>query len=88
MRLPRKDKKRVKKIVARKTATKIVMSAVMQAQTMAQLAIIAATPNYNEPAGIALKALRVVENISDTAKAISRIMSEPPNSWRDFARAK
>lgn len=83
MRLPRKRKKQVKKIVARKNAIKMTMTAVTVAQSWAQMAVISATPSITS---VPEKALKVVQITSDTAKAIGRIMSEPPNSWKDFIR--
>lgn len=88
-RLPRKYKKQVKKIVGRKYASKMVMTALVTASARSQVAIIAATPLYTGTAvqaEIALKALRSVDIMVDTAQAIQKIMSEPPNSWRDFIR--
>jgi hypothetical protein len=85
MRLPRKLKKKVKKIVERKTAVKCVMAAMATAQSLAQMAIISATPGFL-PHSIALKALKTAEIVQDSAKAIQNILSEPPNSWRDFLK--
>lgn len=89
MRLPRKQKKNVKKIVARKTATKTVMSAMVTAQALAQTAIISALPSFMPPAvTVADKSLKVAMVMIDTAKAIKQIMSEKPNSWRDFIKTR
>lgn len=83
MRLPRKRKKQVKKLVAAKTAIKITMSAMTSAQAMAQTAVIAAIPSFGV-AGPADKALKIASVLVDTKNSIMRIMSEPPNSWKDF----
>lgn len=86
-RLPRKRKKQVKKIVERKTALKMAMTAMVAVQSRVQIAMIASTPiPYFGPAGIAHKAVSVAKAVADTATAIQRIMSEPPNSWREFIR--
>lgn len=87
MRLPRKLKKKAKKIVAKKTATKTVMSAMVAAQAMAQTAIISALPSFSPPTvTIAQKSVKVAMVMVDTAKSIKQIMSEKPNSWRDFIK--
>lgn len=86
-RLPRKRKKQVKKVVARKTASKMAMCAVVAAQSYAQTAIISAIPVYSFAAvGVADKALRVIETVINTAYSVKQIMSEPPNSWREFIK--
>lgn len=86
-RLPRKRKKQVKKIVQRKTASKMAMTAAVTAQAYAQTAIISSTQfsSYG-PIGVVDKALSVTRLMVDTAQAIGKIMSEPPNSWREFIR--
>lgn len=84
IRLPRKRKKQVKKLIAKKTALKITMSAMVSAQTMAQTAMIAGY--YTGPSMIADKALSVYQIVTGAKKAIQKIMTEPPNSWRDFVR--
>jgi hypothetical protein len=85
MRLPRKKKKAVKKIVSRKMASKMIMTAMLTASSRTQLAMISATP-MSSPMDIPLKALKVVQTVSDTAQAIGKIMSEPPNSWKEFIK--
>lgn len=89
MRLPRKEKKKVKKIVAAKNAYKTLMSAMVASQAMAQSSIIVSNvfPQL-APSMTAYKALRVANVAIEAAQAIKKIRSEPPNSWRDFARAK
>lgn len=87
MRLPRKRKKQVKKIVSAKTAFKIVTAGMVSAMGIAQTAIIASTPiNYIGPAGIAHKAVSAAKVMVDTTQSINKIMSEPPNSWKDFLK--
>lgn len=85
MRLPRKRKKQVKKLAAVKTALKVTMSAMTAAQAMAQTAIIAAIPSFSITAP-SEKALRVAQTMVEATQSIKRIMSEPPNSWRDFVK--
>lgn len=89
-RLPRKRKKQVKKIVAAKTAMKTVTAAMTSAMGMAQIAIITLRPTPNfislSAASIAEKTLAAATVAMDSAKAIQKIMSEPPNSWREFIR--
>lgn len=86
MRLPRKKKKQAKKLVATKTALKVALSSIAAAQAMAQNAMIAATPSDNLISSVALKSAKISMNLVDTSVAIKRIMSEPPNSWKDFIR--
>lgn len=85
MRLPRKRKKQVKKLVAAKTAIKVALSAMTSAQAAAQVAIIGAIPGHG-PTFLVEKVLRVAQVAADTSKAIGRIISEPPNSWKDFIK--
>lgn len=84
-RLPRKYKKRVKKIVEQKRAFKILQASMASAMGRSQIMIITSQFSHG-PSGIALKALEVAKTVSNTAQAIRKIMSEPPNSWRDFIR--
>jgi hypothetical protein len=85
-RLPRKRKKQVKKVVERKTASKMIMCALTAASAHAQTAIIASQPISIPQVGIAHKAVRTAMVMVDTAVAIQRILSEPPNSWREFIK--
>lgn len=87
MRLPRKRKKQAKKIVAAKTAFKIVSSGIVSAMALAQTAVIASTPaQYIGPVGVAYKAVSVANVMADTAQSINKIMAELPNSWKDFLK--
>lgn len=88
MRLPRKRKKEVKKIVAVKTAYKMVMTAMVTAQSTAQVAMIAATPTLNVIPAVsaAQKGLKVAEVLVRIEKYIKQILSEKPNHWRDFVK--
>lgn len=84
-RLPRKYKKQVKKIVAAKMAFKTVTASMTAAMSCAQIAIISATPfSLYGPVGIADKAVKVAQVSIDAANSIRKIMSEPPNSWKEF----
>lgn len=85
MRLPRKEKKRAKKIVAKKSALKAVMASVVTAQALAQVAVIRSMP-YGSPDRMIDRPLQIVNVSINTAQAISKIMSEPPNSWKDFCK--
>lgn len=87
MRLPRKRKKEVNKIVAKKTASKMVMTALVTASAAVQNAMIISRPTpYFSPVTIAEKSLAVVRNVVDTAQAIKQIFSEKPNHWTDFIK--
>jgi hypothetical protein len=88
-RLPRRYKKKVKKIVAAKSALKMAMASIVTMQARAQVAIISAQPvphDYPPTTFIAERALRVAEAVVDTSEAIGKILSEKPNSWRDFIK--
>lgn len=87
-RLPRKRKKQVKKIVERKRAYKIAMVGLMSVQARAQISLIVSRPisYFPPPVNVANKAASVAKAVVDAATAIQRIMSEPPNSWREFIR--
>lgn len=88
-RSPRKRKKQVKKIVAAHTALKVTTAAMATAMGMAQISMIAATPTHLPgPLSIADKALSVARVAMDRAQAIAKIMSEPPNSWKEFIQPK
>lgn len=82
-RLPRKYKKQVKKKVAAMNASKVLRSAMASMMAATQLAMISSYPMQTSPAE---KAMSVAGLVVDTAKSISTIMSEKPNSWRDFIR--
>lgn len=85
-RLPRKYKKKVKAIVAAKSASKVAMTAMVTASSALQVAMISSMPIPVTSGSLADRALEVVGVVSDTAQAISKIMSEKPNHWRDFVR--
>lgn len=87
-RLPRKRKKQVKKIVERKRAYKIATTAMVAAQSHIQIAIIASTPVPDQPppVNVAWRSISAAKVMVDAAQSISKIMSEPPNSWREFIR--
>lgn len=82
-RLPRKYKKQVKKKLAAINASKVLRSAMASMMSAVQVAHITSYPMQTSPAE---KALSVAGLVVDTAKSISNIMSEKPNSWRDFLR--
>lgn len=86
-RLPRKYKKLVKKIVVAHIALKVTTAAMAAAMGIAQMSIIVATPtSLPGHLSIADKALSVARVAMDRAQTIGKIMSEPPNSWREFIR--
>lgn len=87
-RLPRKYKKQIKKVVAVASASRIVRAALISMSSAFQVAAISAQPwsfgERNEAA--AAKAFSVADVVSNAAKSISEIISEKPQSWRDFIR--
>lgn len=80
-RLPRKRKKIVKAIVSRNSARKVVMSSVVTVQSVVQIARIQAMPLNSFDPG---RSVAVLGLVTDTAQAIQKIMSAPPNHWREF----
>ena len=77
-RAPRKKKKKAKKLKAANDAMVMVRTAMITANSYAQLAIVSATPIFNETpsASLSLKALRIVEITMDTAKSVAASIND------------
>lgn len=91
MRLPRKEKKRAKKIVAKKSALKTAISAMVTAQSAIQVAILNAQPRPKEMTSaqfILERGFKYFDLTLGLQASIATIMSEPPNSWKDFLKLK
>lgn len=82
MRLPRKLKKKAKKRKALHDAMVMTHVAMVKAMGQSQVMKITVIPPTN-PHHIALKALYVVEVVTDTAKAVSNCMSQIKH-YREF----
>lgn len=67
-------------------AMKITMASMTSAIGMVQMAKIVSQPVPGFHLGITEKTIAATRVAMDSAQAISKIMSEPPNSWREFIR--
>lgn len=88
-RLPRKHKKQVKKLVAAKSTLKMAMASLVSFQSYIEVATISAQPipMHTQPSSfISERALKAAETVANAAQAISKILSDKPNSWRDFVK--
>lgn len=90
-RLPRKYKKKVKQIVTVNLAMKAVKCALVAVQSSVRLATLSSVPSFTSGGYVghhvmAGKAIEAVSVVSDSAQAINKILSQKPNSWKDFLR--
>ena len=82
MRVPRKKKKVAKKLKAKNDAVVMAMAAMVQVSSLAQMAIISATPS--EIPG--LKVIKVAQTAIESAKAVSNCMAQI-KPWTSFVKS-